>query len=262
MTPRRAQSVDAIRRAFASATSVQLASLLDLHQNDDRSGVREIVARARRRLDAVNREDTRLCALYRLESELHEQGVLLCAGVDEVGRGALAGPLTAGACILPARPRIDGLDDSKRLSPKARERLAERIREVAVATSVSHVPATDIDAFGLPAALRRAMTLAVEALDPAPAHVIVDGLPIRAFRAETAVVKGDSSVAAIAAASILAKVERDALMLDYASEYPHYGFDINKGYGTAEHITAIANHGPCVLHRTSFSLGITGPTLF
>ena len=181
--------------------------------------------------------------LYDLERALQAQGCVLVAGVDEVGRGALAGPLTAAAVVLPARPRIEGLDDSKRLTPARREELAEIIHATAIAVSIAHVSAGDIDGLGVTAALKRAVLQALQGLGCEPDHVVIDGLPLRVVERETAVVKGDSKVAAIAAASIVAKVARDQLMRDLAPSYPEYGFEINKGYGTPEHLDAISRIG-------------------
>ncbi|MRR12632.1 ribonuclease HII, partial [bacterium] len=155
-----------------------------------------------------------------MEEHLHEQGYAIVAGVDEVGRGALAGPLTACAVVLAPGVRIDGLDDSKRLKPAQREAIAVQIRASAVTWHVEHVPAGELDALGMTEALRRAMNGALAGLDPTPDHVLVDGLPMHLGCTETAVVKGDSTVAAIAAASVLAKVARDALMCEFESKYP------------------------------------------
>jgi ribonuclease HII len=219
-------------------------------------------ASARARSEAAGAEARRTKRLYALQRSLAEAGFTIVAGVDEVGRGALAGPVSAGAVVLPASPRLEGLDDSKRLMPARREEMSLRIRECAVAVSVAHVPASDIDALGLSAALRRAFELALDGLGLAVDHVLLDGLPLRLVVNETAVVKGDSKVASIAAASIVAKVERDAYMREMAPCHPEYGFDINKGYGTAEHIDAIARLGPCVLHRRSFTVGGGTMSLF
>ncbi len=241
--------IDTLLRA---ATGVALQRLIDELELDPRAGVEELVRKARAREARRIAENRRLGALYRLERELYAQGFVIVAGVDEVGRGAVAGPLTAGACVLPRSPRIVGVNDSKRLTPARRSELAEEIRSVAVCCSVAHVEAAEIDAMGVTAALRLAMTRALDGLGLSADHVVVDGRPVGIHRHETAVVKGDAKVAAIAAASILAKVERDALMVGYASHYPHYGFEINKGYGTLEHFEAISAHGLSLLHRRSF----------
>jgi ribonuclease HII len=180
--------------------------------------------------------------------------VLLCAGVDEAGRGPLAGPVVAAAVILdPARP-IRGLADSKVLTPERREVLAERIRERARAHAVAFAAVDEIDAINILQASMLAMRRAVERLAVAPEEVLVDGnrCPEIAFRVR-AIVKGDRDVPAISAASILAKTARDAMLVALDREYPAYGFARHKGYGTPEHLAALALHGPCPAHRRSFS---------
>lgn len=252
MTPRDQRTVAEISALLTHAQGTRLQQLAAALSDDDRAGVRSALDAAFARERARHRENERLRRLYRLEAELRSRGLQLVAGIDEVGRGALAGPLTAGACILPARPRVPGLDDSKRLTPARREQAAERIREVALSWSVAHLPAFDVDALGMTAALRRVMIVALEGLASRPDHVVLDGLPLGVTEHETAVVGGDGKVAAVAAASILAKVTRDAHMVSLATDYPDFGFEINKGYGTREHLDAIRASGPCPEHRRSF----------
>ena len=189
------------------------------------------------------------------EREYAAQGYLFVAGVDEVGRGPLAGPVVCAAVILSleAARRIPGIDDSKKLSPKKREQLAALIRERARAWAVAEVSNEVIDEINILQATRLCMKRAVEALEPRADVVLVDGnmtldiaLPQRAF------VKGDARIASIGAASILAKVHRDALMRAFAERYPEYGFGRNMGYGTAAHIAAIREVGICPIHRRTF----------
>jgi ribonuclease HII len=178
----------------------------------------------------------------------------LIAGVDEAGRGPLAGPVFAAAVILdPERP-IEGLADSKKLSTKARERLAALIRERAVAWSISSSSVLEIDTLNILQASLLAMKRAVEALLPQPEAIEVDGLycPSVAMPAQ-AIVRGDSTVASISAASILAKTARDAELLRLAALYPQYGHDRHKGYPTAAHLAALKKHGVTKIHRRSFS---------
>lgn len=251
-----------IRALLLKSRGVELSRLCDALADDVRGGVIDAVEAARRRLDSSSAERKRLAKLYYLETSLRQQGYQVVAGIDEVGRGALAGPLTAGACILPASPRIPGINDSKMLTPARREQLAHVIKEIALCWSVGHVSASEIDSMGVTAALRRAMGRALSGLALEPDHVVVDGRPLGVARNETAVVKGDSKVAAVAAGSIIAKVCRDQLMVEYAEHHPEYGFDINKGYGTPEHLDAIARHGLSELHRYSFAVGGGTATLF
>ena len=177
----------------------------------------------------------------------------LVAGVDEAGRGPLVGPVVAAAVILDPRHPIAGLADSKTLSPAKRERLFHEIRAKALCCSVAQASAQEIDALNILQATLLAMQRAVAGLRLPPKLVLVDGnrLPVLPMRAD-AIVKGDSKVAAISAASIVAKVHRDQLCVALDALYPAYGFSKHKGYGTAEHLAALALHGPCPEHRISF----------
>lgn len=197
--------------------------------------------------------------LGRYERELREQGFCLVAGVDEAGRGALAGPLVAGAVILPERFDLDGIDDSKRLSPGQREAAYERIVREAVAWSVRRCTPTRIDRRGLHrsnvALLRRCVT----SLPVEPDYVLSDGFPVRRLPVPNlSIKKGDAVTASVAAASILAKVTRDRMMDRYHRRFPAYGFDHNRGYGTPEHRDAIRRVGPSPIHRYSFKGLATG----
>ncbi|MEO9601046.1 ribonuclease HII [Parasphingorhabdus sp.] len=177
----------------------------------------------------------------------------MIAGVDEAGRGPLAGPVVAGAVILPDNHAIVGLDDSKKLTAKKRERLEQEIMDVA-RFSVAQCTETEIDEINILQATMLAMKRAVEGLDAVPDHVLVDGnrLPQWSYSAE-AVVGGDAIHACISAASILAKEYRDRMMIAAAEQYPQYGWERNKGYGTAEHLAALKQYGPTPLHRKSFA---------
>jgi ribonuclease HII len=188
----------------------------------------------------------------------------LTCGVDEAGRGPLAGPVVAAAVILHPRRPVEGLADSKTLTPRRREELAEEIRSRAIAWAVAAASVEEIDALNILRASLLAMRRAVEALSVKPQRVLVDGL----YRPELAIpmraiVGGDATVAAISAASILAKVSRDANMLKLHEEYPLYGFDRHKGYTTDRHLAALRAHGACSVHRRSFApvravLGLDG----
>lgn len=175
------------------------------------------------------------------------------AGVDEAGRGPLAGPVVAAAVILPPKGIPRGIDDSKKLAHADRARLHDRLRACAI-VGIGIVEAEEIDTLNIYWATMKAMTLAVEALGCAPGHVLVDGnrLPKWGFAA-TPIVKGDSISLSIAAASIIAKHTRDTIMLAHADAHPHYGWHSNKGYGAPDHLRALREHGPCPLHRHSFA---------
>ena len=191
--------------------------------------------------------------LYQYENALHSEGYTLICGVDEAGRGPLAGPVCAAACVLPAGLVIEGLNDSKKLSEKRREALYDQITAQALAWAVCLVDEKVIDEINILQATYRAMRGAVEGLTLRPDLCLVDGnrdpglgLPTRT------VVKGDATCASVAAASILAKVTRDRLMLEYDKTYPGYGFAVHKGYGTKAHYAAVAELGLCPIHRRSF----------
>ncbi len=185
---------------------------------------------------------------------LHFDAVGLIAGVDEAGRGPLAGPVVAAAVILDDLKPIKGLNDSKKLSPATRERLYDEIRAKALCCAIGEASVEEIDTINILQATMLAMRRAVEGLRLKPVKVLVDGnrLPVLRIAAE-AIVQGDAKVKAISAASILAKVHRDRLCLTLHEQHPHYGFDSHKGYGTPEHLAALRQHGACAHHRRSFA---------
>lgn len=189
------------------------------------------------------------------ESALARAGFGLVAGADEAGRGACAGPLVVAACILPPgrRGRIDGLDDSKLLTAATRERLFDQVTRRALAYSVVVIPPAEIDAWGLHVANLAGMRRALGTLAPAADYALTDGFPVPGLGVpSTAVWKGDATVGCIAAASILAKVTRDAIMTDLHDEWPEYGFARHKGYVTPSHAAALAERGPCPQHRRRY----------
>jgi ribonuclease HII len=188
-----------------------------------------------------------------IERELRARGFRAIAGVDEVGRGALFGPVFAAAVILSRDRPIRGLNDSKQLEPERRVVLAQRIRERAVAWSVAAVDSATIDRINIYQASRLAMKLAVQKLQPAADFLIIDALYLDVPIAQRALIQGDARCHAIAAASILAKVERDACMCEWDAVFPNYGLARHKGYSTPEHADALASHGLTPLHRLSFA---------
>lgn len=189
----------------------------------------------------------------RYEKAAGAEGFRLIAGVDEAGRGCLFGPVVAAAVILDPQQPLRGLADSKLLSAEARERLAPRIRERAVAWAVAGVDAAWIDRVNIYQASRRAMEKAVAQLDPAPDYLLVDAMTLGLPQPQQALIKGDRRSRSIAAASILAKTERDRWIGRWADEYPAYNLSSNKGYGTPDHLAALAEHGPTPAHRMSFA---------
>lgn len=191
--------------------------------------------------------------LYIMERNLRKRGFCHIAGVDEAGRGPLAGPVYAAAVILPEHCSIDGLDDSKKLTEKKREQLYIQICELAVAYHIAQIPNTRIDEINILEATFEAMQQAIAGLSVPADYVLIDGNRIKGVSiAHETVIKGDSLSASIAAASILAKVSRDHEMQRMAELYPEYGFDVHKGYGTRHHLEMIQKYGPCPIHRLSF----------
>ena len=191
--------------------------------------------------------------LWELENELYAQGYSLLCGVDEAGRGPLAGPVCAAAVILPAGLEIPGLNDSKKLSEKQREALFEPIKAAAKAYGIAFATVEEIENLNILNATFLAMNRAISQLSLQPELALIDGNRNTGITVPSrCVVKGDSRCADIAAASVLAKVSRDRYMLEMAEKYPEYGFDRHKGYGTKLHYEAIRQYGPCPIHRLSF----------
>jgi len=199
-------------------------------------------------------ELSRLACMRAIEERLERSGLVPVAGVDEAGRGCLAGPVVAAAVIPGPGPAQPGVDDSKRLTPDEREALAARIRASALACAVCAVPAAAIDRSDILRATRRAMLGALAALAPQPAAVVIDALALPECGLPTlALVKGDALAYAVACASILAKQHRDRLMAELDPAYPHYGFARHKGYAAPEHLRALVRFGPSPEHRLSFA---------
>lgn len=192
--------------------------------------------------------------LYHFELQAQSRGFKQIAGIDEAGRGPLAGPVVAAAVILHPDQPIEGVDDSKKLSEKRREQLFELIMMQAAAVGIGFADAETIDRINILQATRRAMLEAVQALSYEPDYLLIDGITTIASPLPQQTIKqGDSRSASIAAASIIAKVTRDRLMLDYDCLYPAYGFARHKGYGSAAHLAALLHYGPCPIHRMTFA---------
>lgn len=235
---------------LSSASIDQIEALVDRYSEDPRAQVQKACERALKRLSKERSERERVDAMYETMAQLGGEGVVV--GVDEVGRGSVAGPLTVCAVSLPSEPRIWGINDSKQLTPAKREMLAVRIAEVATAVGICHIAPARIDEIGMARALREAVAGAVADTGLEPDCVLMDGNPLGAVPNERDVVKGDAKVACIAAASIVAKVTRDELMVELDAEYPEYHLAQSKGYASSEHIQAIKDHGLSPVHRVSF----------
>lgn len=221
---------------------------------DPRAGVREVLRLVRKRRHANRAEGQRLRNLLRFETELWERGVAHVGGVDEAGMAPLAGPVVAGACILPHDYRPRGIDDSKQLDAAERERLAADIKANAICWGIGRAEVEEIDTLNIYQAGLLALTRAVQALGTCPDHLLIDArkLPLLAMP-QTPIIHGDALSLTIAAASILAKTTRDALMAELDGAYPGYGFARHKGYPTAEHFQALERLGACPIHRRSFT---------
>jgi ribonuclease HII len=223
-------------------------------ERDERSGVRKLVGRHERRLQALETRRQRARDLRALDDAYWQSNIELLAGVDEVGRGCIAGPVVAAAVILPRDFELEELDDSKKLTRSQRQECSDLVHRRATAVGFGCVEADQIDRLNILQASLLAMRLAVRKLGTEPQRVLVDGnmLPGSGFP-EEAVVHGDSRSISIAAASVVAKVHRDAIMERHAHAYPQYGFAEHRGYGTEAHLGALEKHGPMVLHRRSFA---------
>lgn len=244
--PERERTVKEIeaRLAQSDVAPAEIAALA----RDGRASVRRLVAR----WEKAQAERARVRALYGQEEAFYARGLSLVAGVDEAGRGPLAGPVVVAAVILPPHFFLPKINDSKKLSPSAREALYAEILASAVAVGRAVVSERTIDEINIYRAAERGMYEAVAALRPQPQAVLTDALPLSLPVPSVSLIKGDAISASIAAASIVAKVERDRMMRALDARYPQYGFARHKGYGTAEHLAALRQFGPCEIHRRTF----------
>lgn len=228
------------------------AALLKALRSDKRAGAQRLYRRCSRQMDHETAETSRLESMLQYERELDEAGFRMVAGVDEAGRGPLAGPIVASAVIL-AFPMI-GLNDSKKLTPEYRDILYDNLMEGPHGIGIAMVEAHEIDRIGIQQANYRAMAMAVEKLEPEPDYLMVDGFQLPGVRWPVLrLVKGDQRSLSIAAASIVAKVTRDRIMEELDKKFPGYGFAQHKGYATQAHLEAIERLGPCPEHRRSFA---------
>jgi len=224
-----------------------------LLEADPRAGVRRIAASLKRRAAERDAERRRIERMLERERALWEGGVSYVAGVDEVGVGPFAGPVVAAAVVFPPGVLIEGVRDSKQLSHARRVKLDSAIRKAAISIGIGAVEPEEIDRLNIYEASLKAMRLAVLGLDVKIQHALVDGRVIPGLGVpQEAIPGGDATIFSIAAASIVAKVHRDGIMVCYDGLYPQYGFARHKGYGTAEHLRALRRHGPCEIHRRSF----------
>lgn len=245
------KSISQIKDELSNAESEQLRRLLEEYRQDSRIGVKKIIEKHDRDARNLSLELIRIKEMNVYELKYKEY-ISIC-GIDEVGRGPLAGPVVAGAVILDKNIQILYLNDSKQLSEKKREILYDEIMEKAIAVGIGVVPPGIIDEINILQATYLAMRKAISNLSVKPDILLNDAVKIPEVKIrQIPIVKGDEKSVSIAAASIIAKVERDRMMKEYDKIYPEYQFEKNKGYGTAEHIHTLYNYGPCPIHRQSF----------
>ena len=245
------KSISEIKAEFSMAQPSQLAELMRRYADDPRSGVQKLLEKAQKDLDKLEAERDRIEAMKVYEKQYRDCGVI--CGIDEVGRGPLAGPVVACAVILPEDEEILYLKDSKQLSAKKRDELYDVICKKAVSIGIGIVGPERIDEINILQATYEAMRQAVGKLTPQPDVLLNDAVTIPGLSMkQVPIIKGDAKSVSIAAASIVAKVTRDRMMVEYDSVYPGYDFASNKGYGSAAHIAALKEKGPTEIHRRSF----------
>ena len=245
------KKIGEIKEELKAAEDILLPDFIKKYGADERSGVQALVVQAKKRLDKLEQEKVRIEALKKYEKE-YAQYEYIC-GIDEVGRGPLAGPVVAGAVILPKDCDILYINDSKKLSAKKREQLYDEIMEKAVAVGIGMVGPNRIDEINILQATYEAMREAIRNLAVRPDILLNDAVTIPEVDIkQVPIIKGDAKSISIGAASIVAKVTRDRLMVEYDKIMPEYDFASNKGYGSAEHIAALKKYGPTPIHRASF----------
>ena len=219
---------------------------------DGRAGVKAAISKRKRELQKQVDEDLRLEKMLAYEKELYTQGIQLIAGVDEVGRGPLAGPVVAAAVILPEDCKISGLNDSKKIPKSKHKEIYEAVLQNAVAIGIGIKDNQVIDQVNIYEATKLAMMEAIGQLEPQPQHLLIDAMKLDLPIPQTSIIKGDANSLSIAAASIVAKVTRDQMMEEFDREYPGYDFAQNAGYGTAKHLAGLDKLGVTPIHRRSF----------
>ena len=244
-------TIKEIKEQLANIQRLDDPLLAELEQ-DSRSGVIQAIAKRKRELQKQVDEDLRLEKMLAYEKELYAQGMDLIAGVDEVGRGPLAGPVVAAAVILPKACKIPGLNDSKKIPKYKHKEIYEAVLQNAIAIGIGIKDNHVIDQVNIYEATKLAMMEAIGRLDPQPQHLLIDAMKLDLPISQTSIIKGDANSLSIAAASIVAKVTRDQMMEEFDREYPGYDFAQNAGYGTAKHLAGLDKLGVTPIHRRSF----------
>ena len=244
-------TIKEIKEQLANIQRLDDSLLAELEQ-DSRSGVIQAIAKRKRDIQKLIDEDLRLEKMLAYEKELYTQGIQLIAGVDEVGRGPLAGPVVAAAVILPENCKIPGLNDSKKIPKSKHKEIYEAVRQNAIAIGIGVKDNQVIDQVNIYEATKLAMMEAIGQLEPQPQHLLIDAMKLDLPIPQTSIIKGDANSLSIAAASIVAKVTRDQMMEEFDCEYPGYDFAQNAGYGTANHLAGLHKLGVTPIHRRSF----------
>ena len=219
---------------------------------DGRAGVQAAISKRKRELQKQVEEDLRLEKMLAYEKELYAQGIQLIAGVDEVGRGPLAGPVVAASVILPENCKIPGLNDSKKIPKSKHQAIYQAVLGQALSVGIGVKDNQVIDQVNIYEATKLAMLEAIQELDQQPQHLLIDAMKLDVPISQTSIIKGDANSLSIAAASIVAKVTRDQMMAEYDQEYPGYDFGQNAGYGTSKHLEGLEKYGVTPIHRRSF----------
>ncbi|MDO6229500.1 ribonuclease HII [Streptococcus parasanguinis] len=244
-------TIKEIKEQLANIQRLDDPLLAELEQ-DSRSGVIQAIAKRKREIQKRIDEDERLEGMLAYEKECYARGIELIAGVDEVGRGPLAGPVVAAAVILPKACKIPGLNDSKKIPKYKHKEIYEAVLQNAIAIGIGIKDNHVIDQVNIYEATKLAMMEAIGRLDPQPQHLLIDAMKLDLPISQTSIIKGDANSLSIAAASIVAKVTRDQMMEEFDREYPGYDFAQNAGYGTAKHLAGLDKLGVTPIHRRSF----------
>lgn len=246
------KQINFIKSEFENAKNNEIESLINLYKNDTRVGVQRLILNAKNNLIKEAKEIERLNLMLKFENNAYNNGKKRIAGIDEVGRGPLAGPVVTASVIFPKNTFIKGINDSKKLSQKKREQLFQEIKDIALEISINMEDNNTIDEINILEATKISMQKNISKFKEKPDYLIIDALNIETNIETLSIPKADSLSISVAAASIIAKVTRDLYMDEISSTYPEYQFHKNKGYGTKEHIDALLKYGPCPIHRKTF----------
>ena len=244
-------TIKEIKELLATVKELDSPVFLEL-EKDTRSGVQKEISKRKKNIQAELDENLRLEKMLTYEKDLYKQGLTLIAGVDEVGRGPLAGPVVAAAVILPQGCKIKGLNDSKKIPKKKHLEVFQAVQDQALSIGIGIIDNQVIDQVNIYEATKLAMKEAISQLSLQPQHLLIDAMKLDLPISQTSIIKGDANSLSIAAASIIAKVTRDELMKDYDQQFPGYDFSANAGYGTVKHLEGIEKQGITAIHRLSF----------